>query len=239
MTDNEIITTLDFDSLLCKLSKDEDLSPEEVNALERCITANIKGPREKRNLEDLYAALTVVSKSKLQHLSYLAEMCLDVPDPLLVCLALETLAIEWHIGSNYEERLIQFALGVPSDHDGDIRECALRCLGVLLNEGNLDLTKKENLTQTELRLISILVSVLEESATDEPFWSTALGILEETLGEKNKSEHNLADQLLAKVKKIIHKSPPKSGKTTTAGESNITQESTSRPGSMSSSGGLR
>jgi len=242
MTNNELISTLDFDSLLCKLSSEESLSPREIEALEQCITFNIKGPRARRNLEDLYAALTVISKSNLSHLSYLAEMCLDVPDPVLVCLALETLAIEWHIGKNYEERLIQFALGVPSDHDGDIRECAIKCLGVLLeDEGPLS---KKTLTPTEERLIGILLSVAEEPEEEEHFRKTALQILEETVAIRNSEilkdsiqSATTINQITAEIRKFLLKNKTSTNGSKRSGNAQSQKQASSV--SIPSTGGAR
>jgi hypothetical protein len=192
MTNSELIKDLDFDEMLYKLSKEESLTQEEIKGLEDFITSNVKGPKEKRSLEDLYAALKVVSKSNLQFLSYLVEMCLDVPDPILICLALETLTIQWGLGDEYEERLIQFALGVPSDYEGDIKECALHCIGVLLLHQKSQGRKMKNnsFTQTEERLLYLLIQIIEDKKEDR-FVKSAASIalknvsLKHTLTENN------------------------------------------------------
>jgi hypothetical protein len=197
MTNSELIQDLDFDEMLYKLSKEEPLTQMEVKGLEDFITSSVKGPKEKRSLEDLYAALKVVSSSNLQHLSYLAAMCLDVPDPILVCLALETLAIQWGFGTEYEERLIQFALGVPCDYEGDIKECALRCIGVLLSDQQDQGRKRKNnsYTQTEERLLCLLIQIIEDKKEDEFVKSAALEALKNINLEGNKTGTNESNEV--------------------------------------------
>ena len=124
MTDSELLSNLDFDSLIYKINRGENLSENEKSLLVEFIKYQIHAPKEKRSLEDLFAAASVIKKSNQRDLAFLLELCLEVSDPLVVCLALETLCGEWGLTKEYKERLIYFSLGSTFDHDGDISDLA-------------------------------------------------------------------------------------------------------------------
>lgn len=176
MTNSELIITLDFDEMLYKLSSDESLAKDEIIALEHFISTQVKAPREKRPLEDLYAALKVVSKSNSPKLSYLVEMCLDLSDPLIICLALEILITQWNLGNQYEERLIQFTLGIPSDHDNDIKECAIKCISSHLSKSKLS-TKLKSIKPSEARFLNLFLEILGDDKEDEYIKETTFNSL--------------------------------------------------------------
>lgn len=170
MTSGELIHALDFDEMLFKLSKEEHLAFDEIKSLEAYISSTVKGQKEKRSLEDLYAALTVVAKSRLIELSYIVELCLDIHDPLLVSLALETLVIDWDCQENLEQRLIQFVLGVPYDHDEDIKESSIKCIAHILKQKNETINTAEalirslnnSLNNIDEKFLSLLLHILDD-----------------------------------------------------------------------------
>ncbi len=194
MTANELIHSLDFDAMLYKLSKDETLSDSEISALDQFISGSVNGSISKRSLEDLYAALTVLVKNNSDSLAYLVEQCLDIHDSLIVALALETLVIKWNLSEGYEERLIQYLLGVPFDHDGDIKESAIKCLGYIL-EGRLvprSQTKAdfEGWTDRDKKLMSLLLQLAEDTNEDEIIRTAAYqSLLTATQGAPSVSEN--------------------------------------------------
>jgi len=213
MTNSELIITLDFDEMLYKLSREETLAKDEIIALEHFISTQVKAPREKRPLEDLYAALKVVSKSNSPKLSYLVEMCLDLSDPLIICLALEILIAQWNLGNNYEERLIQFTLGIPSDHDNDIKECAIKCISLHLSKSKLS-TKLKSIKPSEARFLNLFLEILGDEKEDEYIRETTYNSLlkifklspedspneEEEEEEKDKNLAYLGRSLIIEIK---------------------------------------
>jgi hypothetical protein len=136
MTDNELIQNLDYDGLLVSISKGSKLTNEEVKAIHDLVLFNLKSPREKRELEDLYASLTVLDKASDSSLSYLVAQYLDFQDPLIVSYALEILVIKWSKYEEIKERLIQFSLGMPWDYDQDLRVMSLNCIEHILLEAS-------------------------------------------------------------------------------------------------------
>lgn len=154
MTDNELVTTLDFDDLLCALSRGESLSKQNKEDLTAYIQRQIQAPKEKRSLEDLYGAYTVVTKSNDKSLAFLLELAFEIPDPLLVSLALETLILKWGIIDNYIERLIQFSLGASYDYDGDVRDVAFECVECILNNHKINSDTKQKLSNLLLHLLN-------------------------------------------------------------------------------------
>jgi hypothetical protein len=171
MTGSELINSIDFDEMLCKLSKDETLADFEVRSLEDFISTQIKLTSNKRSLEDLFAALTVISKSGLRSLAYLAEQCLEIPDPLLASLAIETLVFKWGMGDRYEERLIQFLLGVPHDHDGDLKETSIRCVGELIKERSINNLNSDlfphSISSHDVKLFHLIIQIVEDAMEDD------------------------------------------------------------------------
>lgn len=171
MTDNELVTTLDFDDILCHLSKGDKISKDEGEQLASFIQKQVSLPKEKRTLEDLFAAYTVLVKSEDTKLSYLLELAFEIPDPLLICLALETLILKLNIYEPYIERLIQYSLGAPFDHDGDIRESAFLCIKHIYNQKKISSNILEKLNQ-------VLLYISNDSEADEEIRDTANDLLQ-------------------------------------------------------------
>lgn len=160
MTESELVITLDFDDLLCNISRGEKLPKENKEQIASFIQAQISLPREKRSLEDLFAAYTVLAKTDDPKLAYLLELAFEIPDPLLVSLALETLIIKWNIYENLSERLVQYALGASFDHDGDIRLSAFECIKHIFGVKKVDASVVDKLNQ-------LLMHILNDDSEDE------------------------------------------------------------------------
>ena len=179
MTDSELVITLDFDDLLCNISRGDKLPKENKEQIASFIQAQISMPREKRSLEDLFAACTVLEKADDPKLGYLLELAFEIPDPLLVSLALETLIIKWDIYEHLTERLIQYTLGASFDHDGDIRMSAFECIRHIFGMKKVDASVVDKLSQ-------LLMHILNDDTEDKE----VKGIAEELLalrGGKRKS----------------------------------------------------
>lgn len=160
MTESELVVTLDFDDLLCNISKGDKLSKEDKEQLAVFIQNQISLPKEKRSLEDIFGAYTVIAKTDDSKLAYLLELAFEIPDPLLVCLALETLIIKWNIVEPFIERLIQYTLGASFDHDGDIRSTAFECIKHIFGNKKAPASVIDKLTQ-------LLMHILNDDAEDE------------------------------------------------------------------------
>lgn len=171
MTDNELVNTLNFDDILCHLSKGDKISKDEGDQLTSFIQKQVSLPKEKRELEDLYAAYTVLVRLDNPKLSYLFELAFEVPDPLLICLALETLIIKFNIYEPYIERIIQFSLGAPFDHDGDIRESAFLCIKHIYSQ-------KKVSTNILDKLNHVLDHIVNDSEVDEDIRDLANEIIQ-------------------------------------------------------------
>jgi hypothetical protein len=196
MTGNELINSVDFDEMLCKLSKDEALTESELHALEEYVSHQIHLTAKKRSLEDLFAALTVVSKTDHTSLGYLVEQCMEIPDPLLISLSIEILVHRWDMGEQYEERLIQFLLGVPYDHDGDIKEISIRCIGSLVKKRIHKATNSSislrSISPHDKRLVLMILQAAEDPLEDtyirNAAYETLILITSGLPGMKNISE---------------------------------------------------
>ncbi len=124
------------------------------------IQNQISLPKEKRSLEDIFAAYTVLVKADDSKLAYLLELAFEIPDPLLVCLALKTLIIKWNIFEPFTERLIQYALGASFDYDGDVRVAAFESIKHIFNQKKVPTAVIEKLTQ-------LLMHILNDEGEDE------------------------------------------------------------------------
>ncbi len=160
MTDSELIVTLDFDDLLCTISRGEKLAKEDKEQIAIFIQNQISLPKEKRSLEDIFAAYTVLVKADDTKLAYLLELAFEIPDPLLVCLALETLIIKWNFFEPLTERLIQYTLGASFDHDGDIRMTAFDCIKHIFANKKAPTLVIDKVTQ-------LLMHILNDDGEDE------------------------------------------------------------------------
>jgi len=171
MTESELIVTLDFDELLSDLSRGIPLSKESKEQLSLFVQQQVANPKEKRSLEDLFAAFTVISKSDDAKLSYLLDLAFEVPDPMLVCLALETLVVKWGIYEPVVERLIQYALGASFDYDGDVREMALECIRWIFSQKKVGGGVVEKLSQ-------LLVHILGDEGEETGLKAVVMEVLE-------------------------------------------------------------
>jgi hypothetical protein len=177
MTNSELIQTIDFDDMLLRLSKNENLLETDIISIEKFLEQNIES-NKKRSLEDLFAALTVLSKNDKPDHAYLVEKFLNLNDPIIIELALETLIFKWGLDNDYEEIIIKYLLGVPFDYDGDLKEKSILIVGNLINK-NLDEIKDTEfpLSERDLRLISLLIQIIEDKNEENFIKETAISSL--------------------------------------------------------------
>lgn len=177
MTNSELIQIIDFDDMLLRLSKNENLLETDIISIEKFLEQNIES-NKKRSLEDLFAALTVLSKNDKPEHAYLVEKFLNFNDPIIIELALETLIFKWGLDNDYEEIIIKYLLGVPFDYDGDLKEKSILIVGNLINK-NLDEIKDTEfpLSERDLRLISLLIQIIEDKNEENFIKETAISSL--------------------------------------------------------------
>lgn len=161
--------TMDAENLLYRLNSGEEIDEEEldevVDELRRVMdtpgTAGIV-------LDDTYAFLQVLGRSKRMEHMALLERFLEVEDALTVSLVLETICLEWEQTEEHLEQVINFALGVNWDDDGDVRETAITILGEFL-AGALAKDRKKGALRTERlsEVLKFLLSLLEDPGVED------------------------------------------------------------------------
>lgn len=162
MTDSELISEIDCESLLIGLSKGISLNENDITSIINFIQYSQKLPKHKNSFEDLFAVLTVLCKNNDPSLSYIVIQFLNFQDCIIVSLALETLICKWQCYTELHERVTQFALGVPWDYDQDLRICALSCILHILSSK----TPIADSSYSDL-YASLAKEILKDPTTDE------------------------------------------------------------------------
>lgn len=85
------------------------------------------------NLDEIYSLLTILIKSDSKQYSEVLGSFLHYDDTMTVSLALEGLCGKWKLTEEYMEQVLDFALGVPWDHEDDLKFQSLSILGELLS----------------------------------------------------------------------------------------------------------
>ena len=123
----------DAEKLLLEINSGKSLRPED----EKLVGELLAAPENRllgRHLsqDDIYSLVLVVGRAKVTKFRHLIAAFLDRDDPLTVSLVLEVLCLEWKETAEYLERVISFALGVPWDVEGDVRQTAIKVIGEYL-----------------------------------------------------------------------------------------------------------
>ena len=158
---------MDPEKILHNLSSDKWLPPEEQEEIINFLELVLQGS-SLRNLsvDDAYTSLLIVGKARLYEQRSLLEKFLNYQDGLTAALVLEILCLEWGYVENYLERVIQFAVGVSWDVDGDVQQVAMKILGEYVS-GNIvspDNTAKGGDAGQRKRVLEFLIGIFSDLA---------------------------------------------------------------------------
>lgn len=174
MTDSELISEIDCESLLLGISKGNLLKDQDSESIIKYIQYAQKLPKNKIPYDDLYSILTVLIKNDNPKLSYIVSHFLEFHDSLIAGLALETLVCKWNNFEELHEQLTQFILGAPWDKDQDLKISALTCV--------LHILSNKNTTNNPYR--EIYISLANEVKNDRTSDSLAIELCNEILNHK-------------------------------------------------------
>ena len=121
---------MDLDKLTAQLSRGRQLSDEELKNLVLFLEKPGGGPS--LSFDRVYSCLYILASTGNLEYRGLLETFLDCKEAQTVSLVLEILCPKWGGTDLYVERLLHFALGVPWDPDGDLRQTACKILGEYL-----------------------------------------------------------------------------------------------------------
>ncbi len=160
----------DIDKLLAKVDAGRALNPTELLAVGELLRKYcVEGQSETLSLDMIYSLLVMIGNISRYHPRDIVEYTLELKDPLVACLALEILCLKWNLVTDYLERVIDFALGVPWDHERDVQQTALKILGEYLAGaiGEPEKKPKQNWQKKQSRVFELLLSVFEDKTLDE------------------------------------------------------------------------
>lgn len=157
----------DAEELLLKIHSGRKLKPAELEEVVYLLeTTQLHELGRKLSVDDVYALLLVLGKTKERRYRPMLEKYLDAQDALTVSQVLETLCLEWGPIEEYVERLLIFALGNSWDEDGDVQAQALKILGEHLYDvlgkkrGKVDPQHKSS--SRPAQIVSLLLGVLRD-----------------------------------------------------------------------------
>jgi len=168
---------MDSEKLLYRINSGKSLAKSEVEEvaalLEWIITDDVM--RSKISLDDIYAMVLVVGRSKAFHHRHLLERYLGIADPLTVSLVLDILCLEWEQTTEYLQQLIRFAVGVAWDLEDDVKQSSIKILGEhllkCLNPKKKGFFKRAadepKLTDLDLQVLELLISYVKDKRTDD------------------------------------------------------------------------
>lgn len=159
----------DAEKLLLEITSGKSLSKDDEELVGRLLEA----PDDRllgRHLsqDDIYSLVMLVGRAKLKKFRHLIAAFMDRDDPLTVSLVLEVLCLDWQETSEFLERVISFALGLPWDEDGDVRQTAIKILGEYLHAALASVVRAgKNAAPAEQHVLSLLLHLFED---DEDEW---------------------------------------------------------------------
>jgi len=179
-----------------RLNSGQTLSSEELAEVGQALS-EISVRRDRINceiLDDVYEMILILGKANAQEHKHLVEHHLDSKDPTTVCLVMEVLCCEWGRIDDYLEQLVNFALGVPWDGQGDVREQALRILGVYLKGkfpvGNASADwggYRESPSAQDINVLGLIFQTFRDSELDDYIRQAAYISLCKAAGKQDES----------------------------------------------------
>ena len=147
---------MEAEELLSKVSKGQELSPEQIQDVVDVLSNWYEEKPRENNINELYAYLILIKKSKLKQHHKLVATFLREKDALIVSLVIEILCLEWSYTEEYLPHIISIALGLSWDLDSDAREQAMKVLGEYQNQQS----KKDS------KILELLFNALEDKDND-------------------------------------------------------------------------
>ena len=165
----EIFESVDPETLLLKFNTTGKISDEAflkvISILEQI---NVDEANSGLPLDDLYALLLIVGKVKKVKYQYLFNKYLELKDPFIVSMILETVCLDWKLTEEYLEYIINFAVGAVWDDEDDVCVTAVKILGEYLYS---ERSKKKNEgagNDWSKKVTELLLSILSDA--DREHW---------------------------------------------------------------------
>jgi hypothetical protein len=156
----EIFESIDPEELLVKINTHGAISAEELASVVTVLEdIEIESANHKLSFDNLYSLIFVLGKLKVEKYQYLFNKYLDLKDPFIVTLILETICLEWNKAEDYLEYLINFVVGVHWDTEDDVKLTAIKILGEYLHN---------RVGKSELRskIIELLLNIFSDEKQD-------------------------------------------------------------------------
>ncbi len=179
------MTEIDPEEMLSKLNSGKGLSSMEIEQVVSMLelvkiakpvskeTIEIRGVSAKQDesrirqpgVDEIFSLIKIIGKAELKDRREVVESFLLHDDPLTVSLVLEILCLKWKETDRYLEQVVNFALGVSWDDEGDVADTAIGILGEYLHDNMADLSGEKELHFDHVK--SLLVDILKNDTLDQ------------------------------------------------------------------------
>ncbi|MDR2337045.1 MAG: hypothetical protein LBE20_00125 [Deltaproteobacteria bacterium] len=156
----EIFELIDPEALLVKINTQGTISVTELENVVAVLEGiKIETANHELSLDNLYSLILILGKLKVEKYQYLFNKYLELKDPFIVALILETICLEWGKTEDYLEYLINFVVGVHWDSENDVKLTAIKILGEYLHS---QVAK----TKLHLKIIELLLNIFLDEKKD-------------------------------------------------------------------------
>ena len=163
----DIFESVDPEALLLKLNTEgkipSDVFAHVVDILEQI---NIEDVDSGLPLDDLYAMLLIVGKVRDFKYQYLFNKYLELKDPFIVSMVLETVCLNWKLTEEYLEYIINFAVGAVWDSEDDVCVTSVKILGEYLHSEQSKPQKTSSDNDWNKKVTELLLNILSDAGRE-------------------------------------------------------------------------
>ena len=165
----ETFESVDPEALLLKLNTEGKIPDEAflkvVSVLEQI---NVDEADRGLPLDDLYALLLIIGKVREFKYQYIFNKYLELKDPFIVSMILETVCLNWKLTEEYLEYIISFAVGAAWDSEDDVCVTAVKILGEYLYSERNKPRRAGSSNDWNKKVTELLLNILSD--TDREHW---------------------------------------------------------------------